>query len=218
MRFIRIAFLAVVGVLALAFMAHASSHGSMQVKTRTGIPLPALLHDQVGPLNANFDAILSLSHRMLTYHERDWDTQARAEFLEVLDLTKDADAATWWGYAPGDVLNSDANPWHLPTHAKLRGAHELMTRLYANFGTEKRVVELFDKMNRDMFGLMGVCRYGDTTFNTAQPVKPDWSRVDMNVVYAQLGLGLAILLIGGTALTIGVRVLRKPLLRKAASV
>ncbi len=217
MRFIRIAFLAFLGVLALAFTAHASSHGSMQVKTRTGIPLPALMHDQVGPLNANFNAILSLSHRMLTYHGHEWNTADRAAFMEVLDFTQHANSETWWGYAPGDVLNSDANPWHLPTHAKLRGAHELMTRLHASFGTETAVITLFDKMNTEMFGLMGVCRYADTTFNTAQPVNPDWSQTDLNLVYARLGLGLAILLVGGATLTVAIRKLRQPLHSEAAS-
>lgn len=173
MRFIRIAFMALLGMFFMASSAFAFFHNTAKIETRSGIPLPALQHGLVEPINNRFDAILALSHRMLTYGT--WEEQARAEFIEVLNFTNNANTQTWWGYAPGDVLNSDANPWHLPTHAKLRGAHELMARLHANFGTDGTVVNLYDTLNNETYGLLGICAYSATGFDTSLPVKPDWT-------------------------------------------
>lgn len=163
--------------------------------TPTGIPLAPLKHDQITPLYNHFGTILNAAYDMAKNPE--WEGQAREDFINVLTFTRHTYGNAWWGYAPGDVLNSDANPWHLPTHAYLRGAYELLERMRKAEPSNPAITKLYDTVNNDMYGLMGTCYYSNTPFNTLDNVTPDWSNTDLTPYAWYSAIGLLVLLMAG---------------------
>jgi hypothetical protein len=196
MRILRTFILTVMAVVFSSVLAFASSHGSAQVHTQSGIPLSPLQHGQVLPLYDNYAAIVTLAERTapaLTGTEH-------AAFTEVLDFTARTYNKAWWfnnavsSILFGNVLESDTNPGHLPVHAYLRGAYELLARMQQADPLNPAIAGLYDKVNLEMNGMMSLCAYSATPFNTAQIVRADWSQQHLSILAMVL---LAIVFIAG---------------------
>lgn len=191
MRFIIACLAACMVLLGITGTAFASAHSSAEVTTANGLPLAPLKHAQVEPLYQHFPEIMAAAHKAT--NNQDWQGKERNEFNDVFAFTRNTYRNALWGYAPGDVLNSDANPWHLPTHAYLRGGYELLERLRNAHPADPDINALFTKVNNAMFGLMGTCYYSGTPFSTTDDVRPDWSRTELPPLVFQTGLFLTLL-------------------------
>lgn len=190
MRFFRTFILTIAALLIGNALAFASNHDKAIVNTKSGIPLAALKHEQILPIYNNYAAIIKLARSVDA--DATWTSTDHDAFTEVLSFTDTTYskaarfnnlAATWLF---GDVLTVDTNPGHLPTHAALRGAMDLLDRMQKAHGADPAISALFTKVNDAMYGLMGTCAYSNTPFNTNDVVHADWSHQSLKL----LGSGL----------------------------
>lgn len=175
MRYLRILLLTCLALLSSFTFASAGYHNYKSFETGGGNILSPMMHDQIEPIWKNHGAIADLAAAALA--DQTWTGPERDAFFDVYTFGRTAYRNTLWGYAPGDVLNSDANPWHLPTHAYIRADFWMLEALHKAFPENAAITERYYLVNDAMNGLMGLCRYSSVGFDTATTVGADWSLI-----------------------------------------
>jgi hypothetical protein len=168
---------ALLGLL-LPMQTMAASHGGdiyLPLSERIGVEIPEILHGQKAVFDAHRAEVLALAAEV---------APDDATVRELSSYVADQYRAAWFGLMPG-AMESDASPFHLPTHGYLAGTRALMLHLekpeilaLMAKTDQERVKALGKEISADLMAAgtmsMEVCAESATAFNTTQPVAPNW--------------------------------------------
>lgn len=191
-RLMAMAFVAAIAWLGVAGSAMAENHNdaAAQVAARSGIQIPALVHNQMLGLEANRSAVVALAAKVAA---------ADPVANELRGFVGEQFAACWYGLVPYAVADT-VSPFHACSHAYLAGTKALLMRLQVLAPEDAAVAALSAKVDADLFTYgrgMAMCLNSADTFNTARVTPPDWSLVQM--AWAPYALALLILAAFGVA-------------------
>ncbi len=143
--------------------------------TPSGILIPALKHEQVGPMDTYYNDVMHLANQMASSKAYAADPRI-AELQDVMTWTRWETVWAMGRIVPGSLTN-EALITHKPSHASLAGAREALARMYAIAGrTDPAIANLHSEVNTAMVlngGDLYGCAFSAMNFTTAEMAGPD---------------------------------------------
>jgi hypothetical protein len=171
------------GLLAAILPVTAAAHGIRRDLVQAeGIEISSLTHGQMAVISRYRGAILAMAGR----HYPPDDTLRRlANYAEIQRFW------CFWGLMPGSVTD-EASPFNLCAHAYLAAGRDALLRLQKLRPADRNLQALVHRIEADMIGSgasLILCEYSAGGFNTAQLIRPDWSKLLQHMPsLAMLGL------------------------------
>lgn len=154
--------------LAGSAMAENHNDAAAQVAARSGIQIPALVHNQMLGLESNRAAVVALAAKV---------APADAVANKLRAFVGEQFAACGYGLVPYAVADT-LSAFHACSHAYLAGTKALLMRVGELAPADADVKALNAKVDADLFAYgvgVAMCLNSAEGFDTARVVPPDWT-------------------------------------------
>ncbi|ULR44789.1 hypothetical protein [Rhizobium sp. K102] len=195
----RLAPLALIASLFPLIAGNTSAHERSAGGSHAGLDIPAISHGEMAVIADYRTGIIALASRAVDTNE---------PFRRVLNYAEIQYSYCVWGRMPGSVTDEES-PFNECAHAYLAATKAVLMAMREMPREATAAGEIISAIDIDMArrGLALItCQFSGEAFNTAQVVKPNWSRLPLHPASMASLTGLAALF-GLAVLALG-RVLR----------
>ncbi|MBX5024930.1 hypothetical protein [Rhizobium lentis] len=181
--------MAVVAISAsLLFLAvgNACAHGLSAGGSHAGIDIPEISHGEMAVISDYRSGIIDLASGAVDTNE---------PFRRVLNYAEIQYSYCLWGRVPGSVTDEES-PFNECAHAYLAATKAVLMAMREMPREADRANEIISAVDIDMMrrGLALVtCQFSGEAFNTADIIKPRWSRIPLHFASMASLTGLAAL-------------------------
>ncbi|MBB4575637.1 hypothetical protein GGI59_004169 [Rhizobium lentis] len=182
----RLAALALIASLFPLLAGNTSAHERRAGGSHTGLEIPAISHGEMAVIADYRGEIIALASRAVDTNE---------PFRRVLNYAEIQYSYCVWGRMPGSVTDEES-PFNECAHAYLAATKAVLMAMREMPREATAAGEIISAIDIDMArrGLALItCQFSGEAFNTAQVVKPNWSRVPLHPASMASLTGLAAL-------------------------
>ncbi|SCB59341.1 hypothetical protein GA0061105_10725 [Rhizobium aethiopicum] len=174
------------GASLLLFAGNACAHGLSAGGSHAGIDIPEISHGEMAVISDYRSGIIDLASRAVDTNE---------PFRRVLNYAEIQYSYCLWGRVPGSVADEES-PFNECAHAYLAATKAVLMAMREMPREADGANELISAVDVDMVrrGLALVtCQFSGEAFNTADIIKPRWSRIPLHFASMASLTGLATL-------------------------
>ncbi|WP_064694448.1 hypothetical protein [Rhizobium aegyptiacum] len=174
------------GASLLLFAGNACAHGLSAGGSHAGIDIPEISHGEMAVISDYRSGIIDLASRAVDTNE---------PFRRVLNYAEIQYSYCLWGRVPGSVADEES-PFNECAHAYLAATKAVLMTMREMPREADGANELISAVDVDMVrrGLALVtCQFSGEAFNTADIIKPRWSRIPLHFASMASLTGLATL-------------------------
>ncbi|MBY4629604.1 hypothetical protein [Rhizobium croatiense] len=182
----RLAFLGLSACLLLFIAGSAFAHSRSAGGSHAGLEIPAISHGEMAVIADYRSGIIALASRAVDTNE---------PFRRVLNYAEIQYSYCVWGRMPGSVTDEES-PFNECAHAYLAATKAVLMAMREMPREATAAGEIISAIDIDMArrGLALItCQFSGEAFNTADIVKPNWSRVPLHPASMASLSGLAAL-------------------------
>ncbi|UVD59184.1 hypothetical protein NE852_18005 [Rhizobium sp. Pop5] len=165
----------------------AFAHGSSEGGSHAGLDIPEISHGEMAVISEYRSGIIDLASRAVDTNE---------PFRRILNYAEIQYSYCLWGRVPGSVTD-EGSPFNECAHAYLAATKAVlmaMREMPQEALAANRIISAVDvDMVRRGLALV-TCQFSGEAFNTADIVKPRWSRVPIHFASMASLTGLSVLL------------------------
>ncbi|MGZ2485140.1 hypothetical protein ACVITL_003663 [Rhizobium pisi] len=164
-------------------LAHTRSAGG----SHAGLDIPEISHGEMAVISDYRSGIIDLASRAIDTNE---------PFRRVLNYAEIQYSYCLWGRVPGSVTDEES-PFNECAHAYLAATKAVLMSMREMPREAPAAGEIISAIDAEMAGrglALITCRFSGEAFNTADIVKPHWSRVPLHPASMASLTGLASLL------------------------
>ena len=168
------------------FAGNALAHGRSAGSSHAGLDIPEISHGEMAVISDYRGRIIDLASRAVDTNE---------PFRRVLNYAEIQYSYCLWGRMPGSVSDEES-PFNECAHAYLAAAKAVLLEMRGMPGEAVAADEIISAVDADMVRrslALITCRFSGEAFNTADVVKPRWSKVPFHTASMALLTGLAAL-------------------------
>ncbi|MBX4907825.1 hypothetical protein HJA82_10605 [Rhizobium bangladeshense] len=182
----RFAFLGLIASLLPMFIGNALAHGSNSGGSHPGLDIPAISHGEMAVISEYRSSISMLASRAADTNE---------SFRRVLNYSEIQYSYCLWGRMPGSVTDEES-PFNECAHAYLAATKAVLMAMREMPREAPAAGEIISAIDADMAGrglAFITCQFSGEAFNTADIIKPSWSKVPLHPASMASLTGLAAL-------------------------
>ncbi|MBY3599170.1 hypothetical protein [Rhizobium bangladeshense] len=182
----RFAFLSLIASLFPMFIGSALAHGGSSGGSHAGLDIPAISHGEMAVISDYRSKISVLASRAAETNE---------PFRRVLNYAEIQYSYCLWGQMPGSVTD-EQSPFNECAHAYLAATKAVLMAMREMPREAAAAGEIISAIDAEMAGrglAFITCQFSGEAFNTANIVKPNWSRVPLHLASMASLTGLAAL-------------------------
>ncbi|PDT31797.1 hypothetical protein CO660_03420 [Rhizobium sp. L9] len=183
----RFAFLGLIASLLPMFIGNAFGHGSSSGGSDTGLDIPAISHGEMAIISEYRSSISMLASRAADTNE---------SFRRVLNYAEIQYSYCLWGRMPGSVTDEES-PFNQCAHAYLAATKAVLLAMREMPREATAAGEIISAIDAEMAGrglAFITCQFSGEAFNTANIIKPSWSKVPLHPASMASLTGLAAML------------------------
>ncbi|MBB2675378.1 UNVERIFIED_ORG: hypothetical protein GGE44_004986 [Rhizobium esperanzae] len=181
-----LAFLGLSACLLLFVAGSAFAHSRSAGASHAGLEIPAISHGEMAVISDYHSGIIGLASRAVDTNE---------PFRRVLNYAEIQYSYCLWGWMPGSVTDEES-PFNECAHAYLAATKAVLLSMREMPREAAAAGEIISAIDADMArrGLALItCQFSGEAFNTADIVKPIWSKVPLHPASMASLTGLAAL-------------------------
>ncbi|ARQ59736.1 UNVERIFIED_ORG: hypothetical protein GGE64_003868 [Rhizobium etli] len=182
----RLAALALIASLFPLLAGNTSAHERSADGSHAGLEIPAISHGEMAVISDYRSGIIGLASRAVDTNE---------PFRRVLNYAEIQYSYCLWGRMPGSVTDEES-PFNECAHAYLAATKAVLLSMREMPREAAAAGEIISAIDADMArrGLALItCQFSGEAFNTADIVKPNWSKVPLHPASMASLTGLAAL-------------------------